>query len=125
MTWDLPLYPNGPIGSYRVFHRQSNSVQTPPINSDPYTPNTVEERQFEITGLTPFTYYTIHVQAIGNGRSQGELQGAIVEEVLERTFATTPVNPLTPNTTQEPMPTTGTIFVYLPPPEQITTGPVM
>ncbi len=85
VTWDLPSYPNGPIGSYRVFHRQSDSVQTPPINSDQYTQTTVEEREFEITGLTPFTYYSIHVQAIGSGRSHGELQGAIVEEVLTLT----------------------------------------
>ncbi len=85
VTWDLPSYPNGPIGSYRVLYRQSDSVQTPPINSDQYTQTTVEERQFEITGLTPFTNYSIHVQTIGSGRSQGELQGAIVEEVLALT----------------------------------------
>ena len=39
---------------------------------------------FEITGLTPYTNYTIHVRAIGEGGI-----GAIDTEVLQRTNSTT------------------------------------
>ncbi len=126
--WDLPLNPNGPIGSYKVFYRASDTVQTPPINSDQYSQTTVMERQFEIiTGLTAFTNYSIHVQAFGTGGTPGgTLQGDVDEEILQRTFTTTPVPP-TVGATNKPTigPTTSTIFIYLPPPEQIETGPVM
>ena len=40
---------------------------------------------FEITGLRPYTDYTIHVRAIG----EGGLLGAIDTEVLQRTNSTT------------------------------------
>ncbi len=92
VMWDLPLNPNGPIGSYRVFHRESDTVQTPPIDSNQYAQTTVTERQLEIiTGLTAFTNYSIHVQAIGTGGTPGgTLQGDVDEEVLQRTFTTTP-----------------------------------
>ncbi len=129
VTWDLPLNPNGPIGSYQVFHQESNTIQTPPIVSNQYSQTTVMERQFEIiTGLTAFTNYSIHVQAIGTGGTPGgTLQGDVDEEVLQRTFTTTPDEPPTVGATEEPTEeaTTNTTFIYLPTPDQIETGPVM
>ncbi len=90
MTWDLPLDPNGPIAGYRVFHRQSDTTQSRPISSNDYTQNNATERQFKITGLTVFTSYSIHVQAIGSTSNQGNqaasvLLGDIDEEVLQIT----------------------------------------
>ena len=88
VSWDTPLYPNGPILYYDLFYRQSDTPQQPPnITSDSsYTERMVmNATNFEITGLRPYTDYTIHVRAIG----EGGLLGAIDTEVLQCTNSTT------------------------------------
>ena len=124
VTWELPEFPNGPIQQYIVYHKESDSVQQPPITNDDYTLNQVEGMEREIRGLTAYTNYSIHVQPIGGVSS---LPGDIDEEILQRTNSTTPTEAPTVGMTEEPTAgaTTGTIFVYLAPPSQITTGKVM
>ena len=76
VSWDLPLYPNGPILYYDLFYRASDTPQQPPnITSDSsYTEKMVmNATNIEITGLRPYTNYTIHVRAIGEGASLGLL----------------------------------------------------
>ena len=88
VSWDLPLYPNGPILYYDLFYRASDTSQQPPnivrdsSNTKIMVMNTTN---YEITGLTPYTNYTIQVRAIG----EGSLLGAIDTEVLQRTNSTT------------------------------------
>ena len=86
VSWDLPLYPNGPILYYDLFYRQSDTPQQPPnITSDSsYTERMVmNATNIEITGQRPYT--AIHVRAIG----EGGLLGAIDTEVLQHTNSTT------------------------------------
>ena len=87
VTWDLPVYPNGPIMHYNLYYRASDTVQQPPnIRSDGYTEiMDINTTNFEITGLMPYTNYTIHVHAIG----EGNLLGDTDEEILQHTNSTT------------------------------------
>ena len=121
VTWDLPVYPNGPIMHYNLYYRASDTVQQPPnIRSDSYTEIVVMNTDIEITGLEPFTNYTVHIQAIG----QGNLLGSIDEEILRRTNSTTQM--ITVDTTTPTLvPTADTIHILLPDPGQVETGPVM
>lgn len=84
VTWDLPLYPNGPISHYVVFYKASDIIQLPPISSNGYVNTRVESTSthLEITELEANTNYTIHVQAIVKTDNQGILLGAIDEEIL-------------------------------------------
>ena len=87
VSWDLPLYPNGPILYYDLFYRVSDTPQQPPniFRDSSYTERMVmNANNFEITGLTPYTNYTIHVRAIGEGGL-----GVIDTEVLQCTNNTT------------------------------------
>ena len=36
VTWDLPLFPNGPISHYILYYIESDEVQEPPITSSGY-----------------------------------------------------------------------------------------
>ena len=77
VSWDLPLYPNGPILYYDLFYRVSDTPQQPPniMSDSSYTKMMVmNATNFEITGLTPYTNYTIQVRAIGEGGLLGVLQ---------------------------------------------------
>ena len=121
VTWDLPVYPNGPIMHYNLYYRASDTVQQPSnIRSDSYTEILVMNTDIEITGLEPFTNYTIHIQAIG----QGNLLGSIDEEILQRTNSTTQMITMDA-TTPTLVPTADTIHILLPDPGQVETGPVM
>ena len=87
VSWDLPLYPNGPILYYKLFYRVSDTPQQPPniVRDSSYTERMVmNANNFEITGLTPYTNYTIQVRAIGEGGL-----GAIDTEILQCTNSTT------------------------------------
>ena len=76
--------------------------------------------EFEIIGLIPYTNYTIHVRAIG----EGNLLGDIEEELLQRTSSTT--QNIFVNTTMPTLePKSNTIHILLPDPGQVETGPVM
>ena len=88
VSWDLPLYPNGRILHYDLFYRASDTPQQSPniIHDSSYTKMVImNATNIEITGLRPYTNYTIHVRAIG----EGGLLGAIDTEVLQRTNSTT------------------------------------
>ena len=137
--WDLPLHPNGEITSYDIYYRTLDITQvqptTDPLNDNSYsvipvipsdgggTPPT----SVNITGLKAFTYYVIKVHAIGWGQGgTGRLIGDIDMEIILRTNSAVPSEPPTITTdsaTQSP--TTGTIFIHLPPPEQLETGQPM
>ena len=119
-SWDLPLYPNGPILYYKLFYRASNTPQQPPnIRSDGYLEIVVIDTEFEITGLTTYTNYTIHVLAIG----QGNLFGSIDTEVLQRTNSTTLDRVTISGPTEAP--SFNSINIHLPPPSQVQTGVVV
>ena len=120
VTWDLPVYPNGPILYYSLYYRESDTPQwAPNIRSDGYTHSMVVSTMFEITGLITYTNYTIHVQAVG----PGNLLGVVDVEVLQRTNSTTQdiVTPVGP--TEEP--SFSTVTIRLPTPSQVQTGLVM
>ena len=118
VSWDLPLYPNGPILFYKLFYRASNTPQQPPnIRSDGYLEILVTDTEFEVTGLITYTNYTIHVLAIG----QGNLFGGIDTEILQQTNST--IRSITFTGTEEP--SFNTINVTLPPPFQVQTGTVV
>ena len=74
---------------------------------------------YEITGLIPYTNYTIHVLAIG----QDNLAGDVDVEILQRTNSTTQVVMAPPGSTQEP--SSNMITILLPDPDQVETGLVM
>ena len=121
VTWDLPVYPNGPIMHYNLYYRASDTVQQPPnIRSDGYTEITeIRTTEFEITGLIPYTNYTIHVHAIG----EGNLLGDIDEEILQRTNSTIQLVMTLDGPTQAP--SASTITIRLPDPSQVETGLVV
>ena len=79
----------------------------------------INTTNFEITGLMPYTNYTIHVRAIG----QGNLLGDIDEEILQRTNST--IQLVTTSDGPTPAPTANTITIHLPDPSQVETGLVM
>lgn len=72
-----------------------------------------------IPDLDPFTYYSVIVQAVGDGGLDGQLN-----EVVNRTHTATDSPPIT-----DPTATTdtgrNTFLLTLPDPDQIDTGPVM
>ena len=74
---------------------------------------------YEITGLTPYTNYTIHVRAIG----ENNLVGDVDEEILQRTNSTTQ-NVTTP-TGGTQGPSSNMITILLPNPDDVETGLVM
>ena len=79
---------------------------------------------YEITGLTPYTNYTIHVRAIGQDNEAGDnLAGDVDVEILQRTNSTIQVVMTPPGPTQEP--SSNMITILLPDPDQVTTGLVM
>ena len=79
----------------------------------------MDATNYEITGLTPYTNYTIHVRAIG----QDDLRGDVDVEILQRTNSTIQVVPLPPDPTQGL--SSNMITILLPDPDQVTTGLVM
>ena len=87
VSWDLPLFPNGRILHYDLFYRASDTPhQSPNIMSDSsYTKRMViNATNYENTGLTPYTNYTIHVRAIG----ENNLGGDVDAEILQHTNST-------------------------------------
>jgi len=121
VSWHLPVFPNGPTLHYNLFYQASDTPQNPPnVRSDGYTVIVgINTTNFEITGLMPYTNYTIHVRAIG----QGNLLGDIDEEILQRTNSTIQLVMISDGPT--PAPTTNTITIHLPDPSQVETGLVM
>ena len=123
VSWDLPLFPNGPILYYKLFYRASDIPQQPPniVRDSSYTERVVMNATYcEITGLTPYTNYTIQVCAIG----EGGLLGAVDTEILQRTNSTTQ-DIVTATAAPTAAPSTSTINIHLPSPSQVRTGRVM
>ena len=121
VSWNLPLFPNGPILHYDLFYRALDTPQQPPniMSNSSYTERMVTNvTSYEITGLTPYTNYTIHVRAIG----ENNLVGDVDEEILQRTNSTTQ-NVTTPTGTQGP--SSNMITILLPNPNDVETGLVM
>ena len=123
VSWDLPLFPNGPILYYKLFYRASDIPQQPPniVRDSSYTERVVMNATYcEITGLTPYTNYTIQVRAIG----EGGLLGAVDTEILQRTNSTTQ-DIVTATAIPTAAPSTSAINIHLPSPSQVQTGRVM
>ena len=139
VDWSLPENPNSEIIRYEVYYRDSDAAQDPPT-SDPATDNryqTILVTEIPVGDVSPqttviigeliaFTNYTIQVRAIGtDGVGPGEFSGEIDIEILQRTNSTVPVerptiDPVT--VSPPPGPSASTIFIFLPPPDQIDTG---
>ena len=122
VSWNLPLFPNGPILHYDLFYRASDTPQQSPniMSNSSYTERMVTNAtNYEITGLIPFTNYTIHVRTIG----ENNLGGDVDEEILQRTNSTTQNVTTPPGPTQEP--SSNMITILLPDPDQVQTGLVM
>ena len=117
------MCPNGMIDRYLVHYRQSDTLQSVPINSISYQSLTVVLLEKNITDLLPFTNYAIHVQAIV---SSGIL-GNIEQEVLIRTLSDGDVDVPTPLPTTSPTksPSKDQITYLIGDPTQIDTGRVM
>ena len=136
VQWNLPHLPNSEITSYDVYYKVSDTIQvassTDPMNDNSYTTKSVTPSggsdtpptSVIITGLTPFTNYTIRVRAIGQ-RLNGEntLFGDINSNIT-RTYSDVPTRmPTVPIDVPPTLsPSTRTIMILLPPPEQINTG---
>lgn len=102
VSWDLPLFPNGQITSYRVYFLKV-SDDTASIESDPgavvqdpskidisgYDYMSVDTTETVIEELEVYRYYSIIVRAVGETVSKEELNGTL-REVVERTFSDFP-----------------------------------
>ena len=123
ISWELPDNPNGPLSHYLVFHREQNSSQIPSPDTNGCTESRVDYPQVSmhftvysespvlnvndfvsfcvqtcliINGLDPFTWYSVIVQAVG----EGDLEGLVTAEsvLVNHTHADVDTPPST-NTT--------------------------
>ena len=123
--WDSPTCPYGVISNYVLYYRQADVTQTPPIASNSVyemvpVPSTETERV--IDGLTPYTNYTLYVQAV----VEGGLIGAIAVELRVRTLSTTAIPPPPgPVPIELSDPTSAQIVISIGDPTEIATGKVM
>lgn len=83
VIWDLPQYPNGPLSGYRIYYKRSNvTASRPGSDRTGYEVNTVQSRtdlEYNISGLDPFTNYSIFVMAVG---VPPQLSGRVDAEIL-------------------------------------------
>jgi netrin-G3 ligand len=118
VSWELPVYPNGPLSQYLVHYRESIDEQSQSdLTGYTIIPVTYPQKTATIGGLDPFTSYTVIVQAVGEGNLLGE------ESMKEmRTYTATDTPPPV-----DPTPDTGrtTLDINLPDPDRIDTGPVI
>ena len=65
VMWSRPTFPNGPITYYMVYFQEGN-VQNQPITDNGFntTKTSTPTPSINVTGLKPYTNYTIHVRAI-------------------------------------------------------------
>ena len=128
VTWLPPVSPNGPISNYIVFYMEGSTARTSGnIQNDNYMQENTSDVQTEytITGLSPYTNYTIQVQTVIT-ESPYVLKGAIEDEIVQRTNSTVPPLPTTAPTVVPPVdPTHETINIFIPDPRQIQTGRVV
>ena len=62
INWNVPTVTNGIIRYYTVVYRINSSMDLMELNSTSITAL--------VTGLTPFTFYTLHVLAVTVARSE-------------------------------------------------------
>ena len=83
VKWDLPQYPNGLLSGYRIYYKHSNvTASRPGSDGTGYEVNTVQsgtDLKYNISGLDPFTNYSIFVIAVG---MPPQLSGRVNAEVL-------------------------------------------
>ena len=114
VRWNLPQYPNGPLRGYRISYKMSTSSSTTDRNS---TTVDITNTEYNISGLTAYTNYSIFVEALGMN-----VTGMISTEIVERTNATVPIVAIPPTVT--PPTTTVNSFVFDLPPATNRTGPL-
>ena len=105
-----------------MYYRQGDRARTEDISSDGFISVSVDGdvAEFLISGLPPYTNYTIHVQAMTSE------DGEIDVEIVQRTQSTTDTPPTVPPTTMPiDSPTSRTITYLIADPLQIDTGKVM
>ena len=82
VTWDLPQYPNGPVSGYRIYYKHSDKIASPPgSDRTGYEVKTLQSGtilEYNISGLDPFTNYSIFVMAVG----MHQLTGRVDTEIL-------------------------------------------
>ena len=131
ITWTSPLCPYGVISGYIVYYRQGDVARTGDIFSEGFTVVSVgsDVTEFLISGLPPYTNYTIHVQAVvmPSGSRVGLFGDIDVEIVQRTTVAPTTAAVPTVQPTLSPLdpPTAQTIPYLIADPRQINTGRVM
>ena len=90
ITWDHPEYPNSQLLEYFIFYQMDPLVvqQTPNISSDEFlsvtSPADSASLTFNLTGLSVFTNYSIHMTV----SADGEEDAPIEVEILSRTNTT-------------------------------------
>lgn len=131
--WSRPTFPNGPITYYKVYYREGSTTQIQPISDTNFnsvsTSNTATS--INVTGLNPYTNYTIHVRAIASAETLKNIEqfaedfiGAADVEIVQRTNSTTPVDMVM---LDEPLsgPSSSTIEIQIPDAGLIDTGRVL
>nr|CAI5828476.1 unnamed protein product [Callosobruchus analis] len=108
--WRTPEVTNGHIMHYTVYYMETTS-------SVEHNMDTTEHFA-DITGLMPYTEYSIWVVAVNENGA-----GAATEEKLVRTYSTTPSEPPS-NITAEPMSTSVGVR-WEPPPVDSQNGPIL
>jgi len=51
ISWDLPMYPNGPLSHYMVFYRETSTPQTGAIATDGYMQARVNDSEVRNSSL--------------------------------------------------------------------------
>ena len=131
--WSRPTFPNGPITYYSVYYLEGNTAQIQPISDTNFNNVSASNTatSINVTGLKPYTNYTIHVRAIISAEALQNIEqftedifGAADVEIVQRTNGTTPVDL---EILGEPLfgPSSSTIEIQLPDARMIKTGRVL
>ena len=146
-SWDIPVYPNGPLSHYMVYYREFSGQGTPfPDITSAHTEKRVDYVEVScfhlnqlqlmlfvqfalqstppsivLGGLDPFTNYSVIVRAVGTEGGPGLLTADSVR--VNRTYTTTDTPPTIVNPTTDSG--RNTFVIQLPDPDDIDTGPVM
>ena len=133
VNWLRPAFQNGPITHYNVYYREGNISQTESIMDTGFnvTIVTAPMTTTNVTGLKPYTNYTIHVRAIIAAEELqnveviiDDLIGDVDVEVVNRTHGDIPMN-RTMLDQPRSGPTSTTIQIDIPDIGQIDTGYVL
>ena len=84
ITWDHPEYPNSQLLEYFIFYQMDPLVvqQTPNISSDEFlsvtSPADSASLTFNLTGLSVFTNYSIHMTVSADGEENAPIEVEIL-----------------------------------------------